>query len=88
MNSNDAITITYQAGDEIVVGDATITLCSRKGNSGIRWTWLDRDADVMGEGYKATPELAIADAAQTLGAPTCRHGWPATMFCTRCHDGQ
>lgn len=85
MNSNDT---TYQAGDEILIGDATITLTNRKGSAGIRWTWVDRMADMMGEGYKATPELAIADAAATLAAPVCRHGWPTNMFCTKCHDGE
>lgn len=84
MNSENAV--TYQPGDEILIGDATITLCSRDGRHGIRWTWLDRNADIMGEGYKATPELAIADAARTLNAPTCRHGWPTSAFCPTCHD--
>lgn len=79
---------SYQAGDEVLVGDTTITLCSRKASHGIRWTWLDRTADLFGEGYKSTPELAIADAAQTLGAPSCRHGRPTTIFCITCHDGE
>lgn len=78
--------ITYQAGDEIIIGNATITLCARKGSNGIRWTWLDRDADIMGESYKATPELAIAHATKTLSAPACRHGWPTAIFCPACHD--
>jgi len=79
---------TYQGGDEIRIGDATITLCARKSSDGThtRWTWLDRAADIMGEVSKRTPEDAIAHAAKTLNAPACRHGWPITIFCPACHD--
>lgn len=79
-------TPTYQAGSEVQIGDATIVITSRKGSHGIRYSWFDRAADIGGEGYKATPELAVADATKTLNAPTCRHGWPVTKFCPSCHD--
>lgn len=77
---------THQDGDEIRIGDDTIALHARKGSNGIRWGWYCEAVGVGGEGYKATPELAIADATATLAGPECRHGTPAGQFCPTCHD--
>lgn len=75
---------TYQAGDQIDIGDATITLGCRKGNTGIRWTWIVPSTDLSGEAYWPTPEAAIADAHKTMNTPECRHGEQG--WCPRCHD--
>lgn len=79
---------TYQAGDEVQIGDTTITLAARKGRNGVRWSWVIPHIDEGGDTYRATSEDAIADAARTLGAPTCRHGQPTTLFCIPCHDSE
>lgn len=78
--------MTYEAGSEVQIGDVTITLGSRKGSHGIRWSWRDRAADIGSDGYYDTPELAIENATRTLNAPTCRHGLPNNKFCVGCHD--
>lgn len=77
-------TTNYSAGDEVKVGDTTITLTSRKGSKGIRWSWVIRWIDEGGEGYQATPEEAIANAVKTLNSPPCSHG--ERGWCVTCHD--
>lgn len=76
----------YRGGDEITISGVTITLTSRKGSHGVRWSWRDRLADIEGQSYHGTPQEAIADAERTLAAPSCRHGFPTTQFCPNCHD--
>lgn len=71
---------------EINIAGYAVTISPRKGSSGIRYSWYCSQVGIGGEGYKATPELAIIDAQTTLNAPECRHGIPATQFCTTCHD--
>lgn len=76
---------TYQGGDQIDIGAGdTITLCARRGSNGTRWTWAIPATDEMGQGYKATPEEAIADAIKTKNSPECRHG--ERGWCPTCHD--
>lgn len=75
---------TYQGGDQIDIGGATITLCRRKGSTGIRWTWAIEATDEGGTAYRATPQEAIADAIKTMNAPACRHGEHG--WCPTCHD--
>jgi hypothetical protein len=75
---------SHQGGDQIDIGGATITLCRRKGSTGIRWTWAIPSTDLMGEIYHATPEAAIAHARKTMNSPECAHG--GRGFCPTCHD--
>lgn len=76
---------TYQGGDEITIADGvTITLSQRRGPRGIRWSWTIPATDEGGQGYKTTPEDAIADAVKTMNAPECRHG--ERGWCPNCHD--
>lgn len=76
--------MNYQGGDQIDIGGATITLCRRKGNTGVRWTWAVPSTDLMGETYQTSPEAAIADARRAMNSPECVHG--ERGFCPSCHD--
>lgn len=76
---------TYQGGDRINIGGGeVITLCRRKGNTGIRWTWAIPATDAAGQTHQPTPEAAIADAIKVLNTPPCRHGEQG--WCPDCHD--
>jgi hypothetical protein len=84
-------TRTYQAGDEIDINGTTIVLCRRKGNTGIRWSWMAPALDSGSEAYQTTPEAAIENARQAL-ATRCACGAVATMTaatvrtCGNCYD--
>lgn len=84
MTASGTIT-SYQAGDQVDIGGAVITLCRRKGSTGIRWTWMFPATDLMGQTYQPTPEAAIADARRAMNTPECTHG--EIGFCATCHDG-
>lgn len=91
MTATDTATSQYQAGDEIDIDGTVIILTNRKGNNGIRWTWLAPDLDVTGMRYRPTPEDAIADAREKL-ATRCPCGAVAEMTsstgrtCVPCYD--
>jgi hypothetical protein len=82
---------TYQPGDEIDINGTTITLCRRKGSTGVRWTWMIPAIDVTGEAYQTSPEAAIEHARKTFD-DLCACGDPATMTastrrtCANCYD--
>lgn len=84
-------TSTYQAGDEIYIDGTVIILCRRKGSAGIRWSWMAPALDSGSEAYQTTPEAAIENARQNLGA-RCACGQLATMTaatvrtCINCYD--
>ena len=73
-------------GTRITIDDYQVTIAARKGSNGVRWGWYCSAIGLGGEGTKATPELAVIDAQQALGAAECGHGIPATQFCHTCHD--
>lgn len=78
-------TSTYSSGDTFQTADGTtITLATRNGSNGIRWTWGIPSSGIQGQHYDATPEEAIADAEKVMAAGECRHGEPG--FCVDCHD--
>lgn len=85
-------TTTYQAGDEFDVNGTTVTLCRRKGNTGVRWNWFAHAIDLGGESYYPTPEQAIEAAHRMLQGERCSCGEPATMnastgkTCVSCYD--
>ncbi len=72
-------TPNYQAGDEIDINGTVIILGKRKGNTGVRWTWIAPALDVTGMAYYTTPEAAIEDASRKLAAERCACGAVAEM---------
>lgn len=83
---------TYQAGDEVDIDGTVIVLGSRRGNWGIRWTWIISGIEVGGTSYKDSPEAAIADARAKITGPRCACGEPIEMTastrktCAYCYD--
>jgi len=69
---------THKAGDEIDLNGTLIILGSRKGNTGIRWTWYAPETDEAGVIYHPTPEAAILEATRSLGK-RCACGAVAEM---------
>jgi len=76
--------ISCQGGEQIDIDGVAVTLCRRKGSTGVRWSWAIQSTDEMGQTYQATPEAAIADACKAMNSPECRHG--ERGFCPSCHD--
>jgi hypothetical protein len=75
--------MSYAGGDRVTIGGGiVITLVTRKGRNGTRWTWVTETEG--GELYWPTPADAIAAAAKTMHTPPCRHG--ETAWCSACHD--
>lgn len=82
----------YRAGDELDIDGTLIILGSRRGNTGIRWSWYAPAIEADGEAYYPTPEEAVADARRSLGSERCSCGAVATMHsstrrtCAACYD--
>ena len=74
----------YQSGDEVDIDGTVITLGARRGNNGVRWTWVDRSTEQTAGLYLATAGEAVTHARKTLGRPACRHGQHG--WCPTCHD--
>jgi len=89
------MTTTYQPGDEIKVGEVTITLARRgsfRNAAAQRWSWYIAGTDYYSECGTPTADEAVDDAYRTLNGPRCSCGEPATMTaatkpsCPRCYD--